>query len=197
MDHVDRDALASEPPGPPDSVQVRLRVRARARRRQVVAATSVGSSSAGALDDHVDGQDVEAARNDVGRDEDLELALAEAAHLVVALLDLEVRVELGDLVALLAQQADELVRRLPRLAAASSVEAFCGSAQDDRLADGEQDEELEQRVVLAVLVRAVDEELLDLGDVELVRLQADLVALGREAAAVVGDDVRELRRQYS
>ena len=69
LDERDRDALAPGPARPADAMDVRLGVR-----RDVV------------VHDVRDVIDVETAGGDVGRDEDVEGALAEAAHHAVALL---------------------------------------------------------------------------------------------------------------
>ena len=85
-------ALAPGAPGPPDPVDVRVRVG-----RDVV------------VDDVRDVLDVEAARGDVGRDQHVQRAVAEAAHDPVATLLGQAAVERAGVVAAGAQRLGEIV----------------------------------------------------------------------------------------
>ena len=97
LDQGDRHALASGAPGPPDAVDVRVR-----RGGHVV------------VDDVGDVLDVEAAGRHVGRDEDVQGALAEAPHDLVALLLREAAVEGRRITAASAQGLGKIVHLAAR-----------------------------------------------------------------------------------
>ena len=92
LDERDRHALAAGPTGPPDPMDVGVGVR-----RHVE------------VDDVRDVLDVEAAGRDVGRDEDVERAVAEAAHHPVAAFLGQPAVERAGVVAAGAQRLGEVV----------------------------------------------------------------------------------------
>ena len=103
LDEGDRHALAAGAPGAPDAVDVGL-----GRRRDVV------------VDDVREVLDVEAARGDVGRDEQVERAGAEAAHHAVALLLRHAAVQRLGAVAAAVERLGEL------------VDLAAGAAEDER-----------------------------------------------------------------
>ena len=92
LDQGDRHALAAGTPGPPDAMDVGVGVR-----RDVV------------VDDVRDVLDVETARGDVGRDQDVERAVAEAAHHPVAALLGQAAVEGAGVVAARAEGLGQVV----------------------------------------------------------------------------------------
>lgn len=101
MHKVDRDALTTEPARAPDPVQVRLGVGTVVRvERQVI------------VDDHVDLHHVDPARDHVGRDQDLCLALSERLHDGVAFLSLEFAVQRDYLVTFGRHASGNLVGRV-------------------------------------------------------------------------------------
>ena len=92
LDQRDRHALAAGAPGPADAMDVGVGVR-----RDVV------------VDDVRDVLDVEAARRDVGRDQHIERAVAEAAHDPVAVLLGQAAVERAGVVAAAAERLGQVV----------------------------------------------------------------------------------------